>query len=130
MPMDNPQGGFSFSPEYQSSALPWLTSSQAPAASPQEIDFNFVTRFITVLAVNSMSVAVTYSGSLGGNRVVVPTGVPVTFEWRVGKIFVKSETGSPASYSLAVGLTTVPVRNMPLISGSYADGSAGWAGVG
>lgn len=129
MPLDNPQAGFSFSPEYQSSALPWLTSSQAPT-TPQEIDFNFVSRFITVLAVNSVSIAMTYSGSLGGNRVIIPTGVPVTFEWRVGKVFMRSETGSPASYSLAVGLTTVSVRNMPLISGSYADGSAGWAGVG
>lgn len=49
MSLNNPQGGLGYAAEFQSSALPFVTSSTAPAAgSPVRFDFPKVSRFITV----------------------------------------------------------------------------------
>jgi hypothetical protein len=131
VPLGNPAGGFAYSPEFQSSGLPWLTSSFA-TAQPQEWDFNYITRFITVVNLDtsgSLSIACTWSGSVGSNKVVVPPNAIVNFEWRVAKVFIKDEGGLPR-YSLGVGLTTIPVGQMPPLSASFPDGTTNWQGVG
>jgi hypothetical protein len=134
MPLGNPGAGIGYAPEFQSSALPWVTSSQAPAnGSPQEIDFPNVSRFLTLInqdSTHDMSVAFTLNGGKGGNRVVVPHASALTFELRVSKIWVQSEDSSSPHYSLCAGLTTIPTSNMPPLTGTNPDGSAGWQGVG
>ena len=134
MPLDNPQGGFAYAAEFQSSALPWLTSSQAPnKGSPVEIDFQTVARFITIgctsnTASDKISLGVTLNGILGGNKVVINAGQTLNFEWRVKKIWVQAEAGSNPAYTIGAGLTTV--RTMPQLSGTLMDGTPGWSGVG
>jgi hypothetical protein len=132
MPLGNPTGGFSLAPEFQSSALPWVTSSVA-STTPLEIDFNYITRFISIIntdASNSIELGFTLNGMKASNSnfVTVPKGVALTLEWRVAKVWIASNT-STAAYTLAVGLTTIPAGQMPILSGSGPDGS-NWAGVG
>lgn len=136
MPIGNPFGGAGYAAEFQSSALPWVTSSVAPAqGSPIEIDFNYVTRFISISVSGSagttLSVGFTQRGvATSNNKFVISAGQTMTWEWRCAKLFIQGENGTP-SYSLGVGLTTIPVKNFPLLTGSSAmDDGTNWAGVG
>lgn len=136
MPLDNPNGGVGYAAEFQSSALPWVTSSVAPASgSPVRYDFAKVARFITIsnrdaTASNSMSVGFTYNGiKNSNNKFIISGGQTVTFELRVKSIWVQGEGGTP-NYSIVAGLTTINAKDMPTLSGTLENGSAGWPGVG
>ncbi len=133
MPLDNVKSGFGFAAEFQSSALPWVTSSIAPAAnSPVRFDFPKVTRFITVsnTGVSTLSFGFTHSGVKSTNNKFILSGSQtMTMEVRVKALWVQGEGGTP-SFSLFAGLTTVPAGDMPVLSGTLPDSSAGWSGVG
>lgn len=132
MPLDNPQGGFGYAAEFQSSALPWVTSSLAPAkASPVEVDFNYITRFISLTNLdptNNLFISFTLLGMASSNYATVLPKTTLTLEWRVAKVWIAAASAS-LGYTLDVGLTTVPARQMPLLTGSFPDGT-NWAGVG
>ena len=135
MSLNNPKAGFGFAAEFQSSALPWVTSSAAPAAvSPVRFDFPKVTRFITVTnlatATNTLSFGFTYSGVKNtNNKYIVNPNQSVTVEIRSTCLFLQGENGTPA-YNVLAGLTTVDAAEMPLLTGTFSDGSAGWANLG
>lgn len=138
MSLGNPTSGFNNSAELQSSALPYVTSSQAPLASggvPLQVEFAKVTRFITLTnrestAANALRIGFTLNGlTKSGNYFLLPGGSTVTFELRVKQLFFAGET-TLVPFSLMAGLTTIAAGNMPLLSGTLADGTAGWPGVG
>lgn len=134
---DNPKAGIGYAGEFQSSALPWVTSSQAPLASgtPTRIEFPKVTRFITITnndaAANKLRVAFTQNGlKVNGNYYLVPGGgVTVSFEVRVRSLYIAGDT-TLCPYSLLAGLTTVDSGMMPFLTGTLLSGSGGWEGVG
>jgi len=136
MPLGNPTGGASYAAEFQSSALPWLTSSIAPASpSPMQVKFQMVTRFVTITNTdasggNNLQFGVTYNGmkSSVGNCITLLPGQSMSLEWRITQLFLQG-VGGPASFSLAAGLTTVPPQNFFQITGSAPDGT-NWPGVG
>jgi hypothetical protein len=134
MPLGNPTGGGSYAAEFQSSALPWLTSSIAPASpNPMQVKFQMVTRFVTVYnsdSANNLSFGVTYNGmkSSVGNKITLKPGQQMSLEWRITQLFLQGEGGT-AAFSLAAGLTTVPPQNYFQITGSAPDGT-NWPGVG
>lgn len=137
MGLDNPRAGISAAGEFQSSALPFVTSSQAPVASTGalRIDLPKVTRFLTVAnhdaAANLLRVGFTLNGvrNAGNYFLVAGGGVPVTLELRVKEVFFAGHTTSP-SFSLCAGLTTVDARDMSTLSGTLPNGAPGWPGVG
>lgn len=134
MTYDNPKGGIGYAAEFQSSALPYVTSSTAPAAgSPVRFDFPKVTRFITVLnrdtAALTLSFGFTRAGVLGANKFILNAGQQMTLELRVRELWLQGESGTPL-YSLCAGLTNISRDNMPVLTGTLPDGSAGWTGVG
>lgn len=136
MPLDNPRGGIGYAAEFQSSALPWVTSSTAPSqGSPLHYDFPKVTRFITVtnrdLATSgSISFGFTESGVKStNNKWIVNGGSSITLELRVKKIFLQGEVGT-GPFSLCVGLTNVDARQMPVLTGTLPGAVPGWDGVG
>jgi hypothetical protein len=134
MPLGNPVAGTGYAAEFQSSALPWMTSSVAPnAGSPVRYVLPMVTRFVTIINTalsGSLSIGVTYLGvTMSQNKVIIPPGVQMTLEWRITNLFIQGEGGYNPAYSLACGLTTVPITAMPLLTGSAADGTS-WPGVG
>src|SRR5579863_2489610 len=132
MPLGNPSGGAGYAAEFQSSALPWMTSSVAPAApNPMRIQFGMVTRFITIQNTSStvsLSFAVTYNGcAKGTNKYILTAEQQITLEWRITQLFIQGEGGTP-TFSLAAGLTTIPPQNFYNVTGSAPDGT-NWPGV-
>ena len=107
--------GYSFTPEYQTSGLPFLTSSVLTGTSALYIAFPMVTRDITVGAISgSAKFAFTALGLVGSNNFTVPSGMIKTFDFRVKEMWI---TGS--SFSLAAGLTCIPTASAPTLTGSY-----------
>lgn len=136
MTLNNPQGGLGYAAEFQSSALPYVTSSTAPATgSPVLFQFPKVTRFITITNrdatfTNSMSFGFTRAGVVStNNKYVLMGGQSISLELRVKDLWLQGEGGTPA-YSMCVGLTNIDRNIMPLLSGTLPDGSPGWTGVG
>jgi hypothetical protein len=135
MTLNNPRGGLGYAAEFQSSALPYVTSSTAPAAgSPVRFDFPKVTRSITITnresATNTLSFGFTQNGIVSGNKkYILNPGQSITLELRVKSLWLQGETGTPL-YSLCAGLTNIDAREMPVLSGTLPGGSAGWDGVG
>jgi hypothetical protein len=135
MPLGNPTGGAGYAAEFQSSALPWLTSSIAPASpNPQKIVFGMVTRFIAVTNLsgtggNNLQLAVTQRGATTSSNVVtILPGQTLWLEWRIAQCWLQG-VGGTCNYSLAAGLTTIPPQNFYNITGSAPDGT-NWPGVG
>lgn len=136
MTFDNPKGGIGYAAEFQSSALPWVTSSVAPAAgSPVRFEFAKVTRFITVsnrdqATSGSLSFGFTRAGVVStNNKYTLMGGQSITLELRVRDFWLQGETGTPP-YSLCAGLTNITRDNMPLLTGTLPSSDPGWIGVG
>lgn len=136
MTFDNPKGGIGYAAEFQSSALPFVTSSTAPAAgSPVRFDFPKVTRFITIAnrdatVTNTMSFGFTRAGVVStSNKYILNGSQSITLELRVRELWLQGESSTPA-YSVCAGLTNIDRSNMPVLSGTLPDGSPGWTGVG
>lgn len=126
---NNPEGGFNSAAEFQSSGLPWVTSSVG-GATPQRWSFPKVTRSIIVRNTvtgsgNNLLIGFTQNGVQGSNNFVLPPGTQEVFEVRVKELWVQGST----NYSIFAALTTIPSRNMPILTGSLAGGG-GWDGVG
>jgi hypothetical protein len=134
MTLDNPRSGLGYAAEFQSSALPWVTSSTAPAVgSPIRLDFPKITRAITIsnrdTSSNTLSFGFTRAGVVStGKKYVLNAGQSITVEMRVKELWLQGETGTP-NYSVIAGLTNISAREMPLLSGTLSDGSPGWIGV-
>lgn len=131
MPLGTPKAGFAAAGEFQSSALPYVTSSQAPssAADALEIEFPKVSRSITVTnrapAGTYLRVGFTRNGVLtSGNHYMLNGGDTLAVELRVKALYLAGD-GATANFSVLAGLTTIDARDMPLLSGSE-----GWQGVG
>lgn len=137
MPLGNPTGGAGYAAEFQSSALPWMTSSVAPTTpNPMKINFGMVTRFVTLTNLSTgsigtapnLQVAVTYNGAANGtNYLSVLPGQTLYLEWRILQMFLQSSSGN-CPFSLAAGLTTIPPQNFFQITGSGPN--IAWPGVG
>jgi hypothetical protein len=136
MSYDNPKGGIGNAAEFQSSALPYVTSSTTRAAGdPVRLDLPKVSRFITVTNrdatfANSMSFGFTRAGVVSTNKkYTLMGGQSVTLEVRVKELWLQGESSMPA-YSLCAGLTNIGRDMMPVLSGTLPDGSPGWDGAG
>lgn len=136
MPLNNPEGSIGSAAEFQSSGLPWVTSSVA-TSSPQRFDFPKVSRNIVVRNTTTGSggflvVGFTRNGVLGTNNFMLPPGSSESFEVRVKELHVVA-SGASCNYSVLAALTTVSSKHMPILTGSIASGSTTvsmWDGVG
>jgi hypothetical protein len=133
MPLDNPRSGFGNASEFQSSALPYITSSTAPAAgSPVLFRFPKVTRFICVSNAGNttLSFGFTQRGvTTSSNKFVLSGSQSITLELRVRDLWLQGEGGTPA-YTLCAGLTNISRDQMPVLTGTLSNGDSGWDGVG
>lgn len=138
MTLNNPKGGMGYAAEFQSSALPFTTSSQAMTGVTYKIVFPKVSRFICVKnhssAGNHIRLGFTSNGVEGGNHYKVDggsgSGSEIALELRVKEIFIRSDGATSPGYSIIAGLTNIDASMMPLLSGTLPDGSPGWSGVG
>lgn len=136
MPLDNPKSGIGSVSEFQSSALPFVTSSTAPAAgSPVRFSFPKVTRFITIsntspTAGNTLSFGFTRLGvTTSNNKYILSGSQTITLELRIRDLWLQGE-GSTPTFSLCAGLTNIDSSGMYVLTGTLSDGTPGWSGVG
>ena len=117
--------------DYMISGIPWVTSSTLAVSETRRIQFPGVTRFITFAAINGdLRVGFTQNGVNGaeGNAhyfVVADGGTflpseHLTLDLRVKELFLTGADGSAAAptFQIIAGLTTIPDRNFPTLTGS------------
>lgn len=129
MPLDNPQPGTGWAAEFQSAALPWVTSSTASSVIAIH-SFNFVSRFLYLMNAGTSTDKIAYAFTSNGlkaataNFGVLLAGQSINVDIRALTVYVSASQGTP-QYTLLAGLTTVPKKFMPTMTGSD-----GWGGIG
>jgi len=125
-----PRTGIGNVGSYQASAIPWVSSSVAPAystdpSSALKIEFPYVTKFIVVKNINetagTLRVGFSANGVVSDNYFVLSKGESFDGELRVTELYLISNTGSPISASIVVGMTGIDSSNLP----NSWSGSAG-----
>jgi hypothetical protein len=128
--MNTPFVGENYTPAYQISAVPFVTSSAVTLGQIKEINFNLVSRFLEIkntgIAGSVLSVAFTENGlkTANSNYLYLSSSESFKAEIRTDRIFLSGSAGSP-SYTVVAGLTYVPVKNFLTLTGSN-----GYNGVG
>lgn len=107
-------------PEYQASAIPWVTSSlvipASTASNAVAVSFPNVTRFFTIkntdattdLRVGFSDNGVRGVGGGGANYFVLTTGESYTAEMKVSKLFLLSDGSVATTATVIAGLTFIP----------------------
>lgn len=131
MSLNNPYPHEGFVPAYQVSAMPFVTSSNVTLGSIKEINFNGVTRFITIKNISASStvlaVAFTENGlkSSNSNYFVLSGSEAFSGELRTDRLFVSGSSGTSVAFNIVAGLTTIPTKNFLLVTGSNGFGGVG-----
>jgi len=125
-----PQNGEYFTPAYQVSALPYLTSSIISAGDIHRYDFPFVTKFINVVNRGSnsgdkLALSFTENGFKSGNYITIDQGVSVNQEVRTSELYISGSNGTTVDYQLFCGLTTIPSKNFLTLTGSNGHPGVG-----
>lgn len=131
MSLNHPIAGYGSVGEFQSSAIPWCSSSNIPSGQTARHDFHHITRFITVRnqsgSGSAVRVAFTQNGAEANNSANyfrVEGGQSETFEVRVAQLFLRPHGSFAVSVDVIAGLTTVLSSQMSPLTGSA------WTGVG
>jgi len=130
MSLNWPQNGEYFSPAYQISALPYLTSSIISVGTIHKYEFPFVTKFINVVnrgsnAGDKLALSFTENGLRSGNYVTLDQGVSVDQEVRTTLLFISGSNGTSVDYQIFCGLTTIPAKNFLTLTGSNGHPGVG-----
>lgn len=117
-----PGGGLNNPMEYMVSGLPFVTRSTVDGNSVQQINFPFVTNFFTIKNTTSgtLSVGFTENGVNGSNRFTLAENESFSADIRAKSIFVKSENSNSNTFELIAGMTQIPKKNFPVLTGSAA----------
>lgn len=130
MSLNWPQNGEYFSPAYQISALPYLTSSIISVGTIHKYEFPFATKFINVVnrgsnAGDKLALSFTENGLRSGNYVTLDQGVSVDQEVRTTLLFISGSNGTSVDYQIFCGLTTIPAKNFLILTGSNGHPGVG-----
>ena len=142
-----PQNGINFTPAYQISGMPFVTSSNpagiTDADGTVKIEFPYVT---SAFAVGAMGVGGSGYVNVGFTQngvedeensftVPAPNGSPVTspqLRIRCKEIWLKAGTAQPVTFFVYAQLTNIDARQFPILTGS--DNPSGheiyWDGIG
>ena len=136
MGLNHPSAGINYAIEFQVSGLPFVTSSTVPAAANgcQRIDFPNVSKFIEITnnatAGNYLRVGFSRNGvCTTGWHYLLDGGKSIQVDVRVKELYLAGNT-TTNNVAVFAGLTNVPSRFMQQLTGTLADGSTGWTGVG
>lgn len=131
MSLNNPYPHEGFVPAYQVSAIPFVTSSTVNLGAVKEIDFNNVTRFITIkntgASTSVLAVAFTENGlkTASSNYFVLSGSEAFSGELRTDRVFVSGSSGASVPFNIVAGLTTIPTKNFLLVTASNGFGGVG-----
>lgn len=117
-------------PAYQSSAIPYVTSSQISLGEVHVYTFKHVTRFFNVknrgsLGTDEVAVSFTQNGLSTGNYFTLGQGEAFSEELRCVQLFVSGSSGTNVKYEIVAGLTCIPFSQFRTLTGSN-----GYQGVG
>lgn len=125
--------------EYQASGLPYVTQSATPsgAGNTGKVEFPFVTKFFFVKNIGPapLDVGFTQNGVLGTNKMTLPVSGTYSGDIRVVDLHFYS-AGTATNYEVVAGLTGIPRRSFPRLTGSLdvfsgsAQDTHGYNGLG
>lgn len=125
-----PKPGLGNAASFQSSGIPWTSSSVAPASGSSTEVFTFpqVTKFIVVKNVNDtdtlLRVGFSENGVVNsGNYFLLSRGESFAGDLKVTDLHFMSDGASPVSFSVVAGLTNIERREL-------VNNWSGSAGVG
>lgn len=125
MSLNWPSNGEYFSPAYQVSSLPYLSSSIISQGQIHAYKFPFVTKFINIVNRGSVStdkicLAFTERGLKPSvaNFITLDQGDTVSHEVRTTELYISCSQGSTVDYQVFCGLTLIPEANFLRITGS------------
>jgi hypothetical protein len=118
MALNYPQIGEGYSPAYQISAIPFVSSSTINAGVVQEIEFSNITRFFEIknTGANVLAFGFTQNGVEGTNKFVLSGSQSYSGEIRTTHLFVSASGNT--TYSVLAGLTNIPARFASVLTGS------------
>jgi hypothetical protein len=125
MPFQPPGGGLNNTAEYMTSGLPWVSASIISSGSVWQIDFPYVTSHLRIHLDGgnnaTLAFGFTRSGSLGSNKnfLTATSQNSDTFSehLRTKTLYIVAHTNNVTA-SVFAGLTTIPTRNFPTLTGS------------
>jgi hypothetical protein len=127
-----PVSGEHFVPAYQIAALPYLSSSIISVGEVHAHEFPFITKFINVAnkgtgSSDAICLAFTQRGlePAVGNFITLDPGETVHHDVRTSKLFISCSSGTSVDYQLFCGLTTIPVKNFLVLTGSNGHPGVG-----
>lgn len=129
MSYGNARSGINNVGEYQTSGLPWVTSSGV-TTTPFRVDFPYVTNFVSInVTSGSVRVGFTLNGvnanpATNANYFLLgASNSPMVFPVRCKTIFLRADAGV-ATASLMAGLTTIEQKSFPVLTSSATYNSA------
>lgn len=126
-----PTVGEHYTPAYQISSVPFITSSVISNGEVHRYEFPYVTRFVNVLnrGTGSDEICVSFSENglkpSVGNFNTLDKGFSMGGEFRTTTLFVSCSSGTNVKYNLLCGLTSIPADRFLLLTGSN-----GYSGIG
>lgn len=126
MAFNYPRSGLGNVGEYQTSGLPWVTSSNVTDAV-WRVDLPYVSNYVAFRAHSGIvRVGFTENGVNGSNYILLQSGDGFTeFPVRCKTLYLRSNAAVTSSFSMYVGLTQIQQRDFPVLTGSaiYNSGS-------
>jgi hypothetical protein len=125
MPFQPPGGGLNNTAEYMTSGLPWVSASVLSSGSVWQIEFPYVTNHLRIHLDGgnnaTLAFGFTRSGSLGSNKnfLTATSTTSDTFSEhiRVKTLYIVAHSNNVTA-SVFAGLTTIPTKNFPTLTGS------------
>ena len=127
-----PAAGEHYTPAYQLSSIPYLSSSVISNGQVHTYEFPYITRFVSVTNKGTSStdgICISFSENglkpSVGNFNTLDKGTSLAGEFRTTTLFISCSSGTDVKYNLLCGLTNIPAKNfLPL------TGSNGYQGIG
>jgi hypothetical protein len=124
-----PYMGEGYTPAYQISATPFVTSSVVNLGQTVGIEFGNIANFVVIkntLAGSVLSVGFTENGlkTTNANYFNLAGNESFSANFRVDRIFLSGSTGNP-TYTVVAGLTGIPMNQLLPVTASN-----GYRGVG
>jgi hypothetical protein len=131
MSLNQPAAGEYFTPAYQVSAMPFVTSSVINSGEIHKYEFPYVTRFIDIVnrgngANDKIAIGFTENGlTKTYNYITLDRLATVNEEIRTTVLYVSCSSGNKIDYQLFCGLTTIPAKMFLILSASNGHPGVG-----
>lgn len=131
MALKNPSIGEFYSPAYQMSGVPFVTSSIVNLGAIREITFDTVSKFLVVRNTGATSTAIAVAFTQNGlktsnsNYFILSGSESFSAELKTDRLFISGAVGASVPFSVVAGLTVIPWTEMLPVTGSNGFGGVG-----